>query len=168
MLDKAEGVYAIAATPFHPDGRIDDASVDRLTDFYLKCGVTGLTILGVMGEAPKLDTSEAVALTKRVIGRAGKLPVVVGVSSPGFATMRALSSAAMEAGAAGVMIAPPSALRTDDQIVTYYKQAAEAVGRDTPVVIQDYPLTTTVVMTPNVIRRIVEDNPSYLMLKHED
>jgi 4-hydroxy-tetrahydrodipicolinate synthase len=37
-----------------------------------------------------------------------------------------------------------------------------------PFVIQDYPLTFSVQMTPAVIRRIVEDNPSCVMLKHED
>ena len=34
--------------------------------------------------------------------------------------------------------------------------------------IQDYPLTIGVVMTPAVIRRIVSENPSCVMLKHED
>jgi 4-hydroxy-tetrahydrodipicolinate synthase len=74
----------------------------------------------------------------------------------------------MEAGAAGVMIAPPSSLRTDDQIVAYYRQAAEAIGADVPFVIQDYPLSFSVVMTPGVIRRIVVENASCAMLKHED
>jgi 4-hydroxy-tetrahydrodipicolinate synthase len=44
----------------------------------------------------------------------------------------------------------------------------EAIGPDIPFVIQDYPLTLSVVMTPAVIRRIVTDNPSCVMLKHED
>ena len=35
---------------------------------------------------------------------------------------------------------PPNTLRTDDQIVTYYRQAAEAIGPDVPFVLQDYPL----------------------------
>ena len=52
--------------------------------------------------------------------------------------------------------------------MTYYAQAAEAIGADIPFVIQDYPLTLGVVMTPNVIRRIITDNPSCVMLKHED
>ena len=82
--------------------------------------------------------------------------------------MRALSHAAMAKGAAGVMIAPLPSLRTDDQIVTYYAQAVEAIGSDFPFVIQDYPLTLSVIMTPNVIRRIITDNPSCVMLKHED
>ena len=44
LLDHtAKGVYAIAVTPFKPDGALDYDSVDRMTDFYLGCGVTGLT-----------------------------------------------------------------------------------------------------------------------------
>jgi 4-hydroxy-tetrahydrodipicolinate synthase len=66
------------------------------------------------------------------------------------------------------MIAPPPSLRTDDQIVNYYAQAVAAIGPDIPFVIQDYPLLLTVVMTPKVIQRIVNDNPSCVMLKHED
>ncbi|MEI9983711.1 MAG: dihydrodipicolinate synthase family protein [Aliidongia sp.] len=163
----ASGVYAIAATPFLPDGRLDTVSIDRMTDFYLASGVTGLTILGIMGEAPKLDAAEALAVSQQIVRRS-TVPVIVGVSAPGFAAMRALARSVMEAGAAGVMIAPPPALRTDDQIIGYYRQAIEAIGSDIPFVIQDYPLTLTVVMTPKVIRQIVMDNPSCVMLKHED
>src|SRR5271170_1250533 len=168
LLDHtAKGVYAIAVTPFKPDGAVDHDSVDRMTDFYLGCGVTGLTILGIMGEAPKLDPAEALTISNQVVRRAG-VPIIVGVSAPGFAAMRSLARSVMEGGAAGVMIAPPPNLRTDDQIVNYYAQAVAAIGTDIPFVIQDYPLLLTVVMTPTVIRRIVMDNPSCVMLKHED
>lgn len=168
MLDaSASGVYVIAPTPFHEDGRIDERSTDRMTDFYLESGCTGITVLGQMGEAPKLDHGEAVEIAARIIKRAG-VPVVVGVTAPGFAAMRAIAREVMEAGAAGVMIAPPNSLRSDDQVVAYYRQAAEAIGPDVPFVIQDYPLTFSVVMTPAVIRRIVQENPSCVMLKHED
>jgi 4-hydroxy-tetrahydrodipicolinate synthase len=162
------GVFAIAPTPFHDDGRIDEASIDKMTDFYLETGCAGITVLGIMGEAPKLDAEEAIAVVRRVIKRAGTAPIIVGVSAPGFAAMRSLARAAMDAGAAGVMIAPVPALRTDDQIVGYFRQAVEAIGGDIPWVLQDYPLTLSVQMTPGVIRRIVQDNPSCQMLKHED
>ncbi|WBV44962.1 dihydrodipicolinate synthase family protein [Pseudoroseomonas cervicalis] len=164
----AKGVYPIAPTPFDAEGRIDYASVDRMTDFYLACGSTGMTVLGVMGEAPKLDGAEALELATRFVTRAKGIPVIVGVSAPGFAAMRSLARAAMDKGAAGVMIAPPNTLRTDDQIVTYYRQASEAIGEDIPFVIQDFPQTFSVVMTPGVIRRIVQDNAACVMLKHED
>lgn len=164
----ARGVFPIAPTPFFDDGSIDTASIDRLTDFYVACGATGITVLGQLGEAPKLEHAESVDVAARMIRRAGQLPVVVGVSAPGFAAMRALTREVMDRGAAGVMIAPPNTLRTDDQIVGYYRQAVEAIGADVPFVIQDYPLTFSVQMTPGVIRRIVQDLPSCVMLKHED
>ncbi|MDR3522899.1 MAG: dihydrodipicolinate synthase family protein [Acetobacteraceae bacterium] len=164
----AKGVYPIAPTPFDADGRIDFDSIDKMTDFYRSVGSTGMTVLGVMGEAPKLDGAEAEAIATRFIKRAGDLPVIVGVSAPGFAAMRSLAHASMSAGAAGVMIAPPNTLRTDDQIAGYYRQAIEAIGSDIPWVIQDYPLNFSVVMTPGVIRRIVTENPSCVMVKHED
>ncbi len=163
----ASGVYAIAPTPFTPEGAVDETSIDRMVDFYHESGVTGLTILGIMGEAPKLEAAESRAIARQVIRRA-KVPVIVGVSAPGFAAMRALARGVMDDGAAGVMIAPVPSLRTDEQILTYYAQAIEAVGADTPVVVQDYPLTLSVVMTPKVIRQIIMDNPSCVMLKHED
>ncbi len=168
LTSTASGVIVIAPTPFMPDGAIDTSSIERMTDFFVASGVTGITVLGQLGEAPKLEHAESVDVVKRVIKRAGALPIVVGVSAPGFAAMRALTRDAMDAGAAGVMIAPPNTLRTDDQIATYYQQASEAIGTDVPFVIQDYPLTFSVQMTPAVIRRIVMENAACVMLKHED
>jgi 4-hydroxy-tetrahydrodipicolinate synthase len=168
VLDSsASGVFVIAPTPFKSDGAIDDDSIDRMVDSFHGFGVNGITVLGQMGEAPKLDHQEAMYVAGRVIQRA-TVPVIVGVSAPGFATMKALTAAVMELGAAGVMIAPPNTLKTDDQIVGYYNQAARAIGPDVPFVIQDYPLTFNVVMTPGTVKRIVNDNPSCVMLKHED
>jgi 4-hydroxy-tetrahydrodipicolinate synthase len=167
LTSDLRGVVPIAPTPFHPDGRIDEVSLDRMTDFFGASGVDGLTILGQLGEAGKLDHDEGLAVAKQVLGRT-RLPVIVGVTAPGFAAMRALAREVMAMGAAGVMIAPPNTLRTDDQVVGYYRNAAEAIGPDVPFVLQDYPLTFSVQMTPAVIRRIVSENPSCVMLKHED
>ncbi|MFG1376004.1 dihydrodipicolinate synthase family protein [Xanthobacter autotrophicus] len=164
----AAGMFPIAPTPFHPDGRIDEASIDRLIERYRAAGADGVTVLGILGEAPKLEPEESLAITARFIDGFGGLPVIVGVSAPGFAAMRSLAHAAMERGAAGVMIAPPPALRADEQITGYFRQAVQAIGADIPFVLQDYPLTLTVQMSPSVIRRIVEENPSCVMLKHED
>jgi 4-hydroxy-tetrahydrodipicolinate synthase len=167
-LPQAHGVYPIAPTPFTDDGAIDFASIDALSAFYLRCGTAGVTVLGQLGEAPKLDATESLAVAARFIKAFGTVPVIVGVTAPGFAAMRTLAREAMALGAAGVMIAPPNTLRTDDQIAGYYAQAAQAIGADVPFVIQDYPLTFSVQMTPAVIRRIVMDNAACVMLKHED
>ncbi|SDC77204.1 dihydrodipicolinate synthase family protein [Belnapia rosea] len=163
----ARGVFVIAPTPFAPDGALDLASTDRMVEAYLAAGASGLTILGIMGEAPKLDAAEAVEFTACVLRRVGgRVPVVVGVSSPGFASMRALARSAMEAGAAGVMIAPTPGLRGDEAVVSYIAQAAVAVG-DAPYVLQDYPQANGIFMSVEMIRRMAED-PRLVMLKAED
>ena len=166
-VEQVKGVYVIAPTPFLPDGRIDEASIDRMTDFYIQAGMDGMTVLGQLGEAPKMSHEESTGIVKRVLARFRK-PVIVGVSAPGFAPMRALTRDVMDLGAAGVMIAPPSTLRSDDQIVSYYKNAAAAIGDSVPVVVQDYPLTFSVVMSPAVITRLVNEIPGIVALKHED
>ena len=164
--ETAEGVFTIAATPFREDGALDLESIDRMVDFYVEKGASGLTILGIMGEAGKLSAEESVAVVKRVVART-EVPIIVGVSAPGFAAMSALAEASMDAGAAGVMVAPPGSLKTDGQIVSYYHNTAETLG-DIPFVLQDFPLVTNVVVPVSVILQIVEDCPTCVMLKHED
>jgi 4-hydroxy-tetrahydrodipicolinate synthase len=169
LLDESAcGVYIIAVTPFTEAGEIDFASTDSMVEFYLERGATGLTILGMMGEAPKLSVAESVRFARHVVHRvAGRVPVVVGVSSPGFAAMRELAQAVMDDGAAGVMVAPAGGLKTDDAVFNYFSQAAETLG-GIPWVLQDFPQSTGVHIAASVIRRVVDADPSCVMLKHED
>jgi len=166
--ESAKGVYIIAATPFTDDGALDLQSVDTLTDFYLSCGVHGFTLLGMMGEAHKLTAEESIEVVKRVISRAGERQVIVGVSHAGLENVRRLSHEVMLAGAAGVMVAPPSGLKGDDGIYNYYAQVFAALGSDIPVVYQDYPQATGVFLPPPVFERLVDDFGQLVMLKHED
>jgi 4-hydroxy-tetrahydrodipicolinate synthase len=99
---------------------------------------------------------------------AGKVPVVVGASAPGFAPMRELTESVMAMGAAGVMVAPPSTVRTDDQIVAYFDMVNETLGANVPWVLQDHPVATGVQMSASVILRILKNSPTCVMLKHED
>src|SRR5262252_10254739 len=97
-LNDAHGVYPIAPTPFLDDGTIDFASIDRLSEFYLRCGCTGVTVLGQLGEAPKLDAAESLAIAARFIKGFAATPVIVGVTAPGFAAMRTLARESMALG----------------------------------------------------------------------
>src|SRR5215831_11691589 len=99
------GVYIISVTPFTDAGEIDWASVDTLVEFYIGKGVSGVTILGMMGEAQKLTESESAAFAKYFIERVkGRVPVVVGVSHSGMDNLVGLAKGVMDAGAGGVMI----------------------------------------------------------------
>jgi len=167
--ESARGVYLIAATPFTDDGALDLDSTDRVVEFYLDHGANGLTVLGVMGEAPKLAADESRRFVERVLARvAGRVPVIVGVSAAGLAPMQELAAASMGAGAAGVMVQPANPLRGDDAIVGYFEMVAEALGDGVPIALQDHPLASGVAMPVPVILRILKAVPTCVMLKHED
>jgi 4-hydroxy-tetrahydrodipicolinate synthase len=170
VLDRsAKGVYVITVTPFTDSGSLDLASTDKMIDFCLACGITGLTVLGIMGEATKLTAQESTLFVKQVLARVnGKVPVVVGASAAGFAPMKELTQSVMSLGAAGVMVAPPSTIKTDDQILAYFDMVNETLGADVPWVLQDHPVSTTVQMSAGTVLRVLKNSPNCVMLKHED
>jgi 4-hydroxy-tetrahydrodipicolinate synthase len=63
--------------------------------------------------------------------------------------------AAEEAGAAAVMVAPPNNQRSLDLVFEHYRRVAEAVS--VPVVVQDEPVNTGVVMPAPFIARLVDE-----------
>ena len=165
----SQGVFVIAATPFTDSGAIDFESIDTLTDFYLGFGIDGLTILGIMGEAQKLSQDESLAVMQRFLRRVnGRVPVIVGASAPAFDPMVSLARAAMDQGAAGVMLAPPPTVKHDEQFFNFYAGACKALGPQTPVCLQDYPAVTGAYMSVPVFSQIVRDLPQVVMLKAED
>lgn len=165
----AKGVYLIAVTPFTDNGSLDLASTDRMVDFYLERGATGLTILGILGEATKLTAQESRTFAQRVLARVnGRVPVVVGASSAGFAPMRELTDSVMDMGASGVMIAPASSVRSDEQILAYFDMVGETLGDKIPWVLQDHPVSTGVKISTSVLLKVLKNAPNCVMLKHED
>ncbi|MFO1071437.1 MAG: dihydrodipicolinate synthase family protein [Geminicoccaceae bacterium] len=168
LTAEARGVYLIAATPFREDGALDPTGLDRLLDWYLGHGIDGLTILGQLGEAPKLTAAETLEVMAGTLRRVdGRVPVVVGVSSPGHASLAELAQAAMAQGAAGVMVAPPGTLRGDEAVLGYCREVERRLA-GIPWVLQDFPLAGGPPMSAALVRAIAEACPGMVVLKHED
>jgi 4-hydroxy-tetrahydrodipicolinate synthase len=150
------GVCTIALTPFTGEGDLDEESIDSLAGFYLNSGVHGVTILGIMGEAHKLSDVERQAVTERYISAiGGRVPVVAGCSAVATRIVVERARAAEEAGAAAVMVAPPNNQRSLDLVFEHYRRVAEAVS--VPVVVQDEPVNTGVVMPAPFLARLVDE-----------
>ncbi len=165
----SRGVFIISVTPFTDGGEIDWPSVDTLVEFYLAKGVSGVTILGMMGEAQKLGDTEAATFARYFIDQvAGRVPVIVGVSNAGIDNLVRLSKTAMDAGAGGVMIAPAAGLKTEVQVRDYFATVFKRLGPDVPVCFQDYPLGTGVNISVPAFLQLVDEHPSLAMFKHED
>ena len=165
----SEGVFIISATAFTENGELDLSSMDSMVDFYLNSGVSGMTILGIMGEAQKLTAAESLTFANHIISRVGgRIPIVVGVSGASLDNMNRLSQSVMDAGASGVMVAPMPGLCTETKLDQYYKQVCQALGPEVPICLQDYPQTTGVQFSVETIIKLTAENEQIVMLKHED
>lgn len=162
------GVYVIAPTPFADDGSLDEPSLSTLVDFAVGTGVDGLTILGVMGEAGKVSEAERDRIVEGTIEAvAGRIPVCVGTTHAATDRCVALSRRAEAMGARALMVAPPALARTNEAAMRrHYLAVAEAV--DLPIVVQDYPPSSGVFMSPEFIGRLADEEPRLRFLKLED
>jgi 4-hydroxy-tetrahydrodipicolinate synthase len=167
MTTELAGVIPITATPFDAEGRVDEESIATLVEFEARCGVHGLNVLGIMGEFHKLSESERRRVAEVFIrAAAGRFPVVVGTSHGGTGVVVELSQAAEAAGAAAVMIAPPTWLRGAAAIVAHYREVAAEIG--IPIVVQDEPVSTGVIMPPDLLVRIAGEVEACRYVKLEE
>jgi 4-hydroxy-tetrahydrodipicolinate synthase len=161
------GVVPIALTPFTDEGDVDFAGIDALSGRYLASGADGLTVLGIMGEAHKLTDAERSAVAERYIAATGgELPVIVGCSAPATRVAIERAREAEGFGAAAVMVAPPNNLKNLDLVFAHYGEVAEAVS--VPVVVQDEPVNTGVVMPAAFVSRVMNEVENCRYVKLEE
>lgn len=137
------GIWPVAPTPFHPDGRVDYDGMKRVIDCMVDQGNDGICILANFSEQFLLTDDERRALTEVSLAHmAGRLPVIVTVSH--FATEIAVARArhAKAHGAAIVMMMPPyhGALMKGTPEQTY-EQFARVGEVGLPIMVQDAPLS---------------------------
>lgn len=148
----ADGVYTICPTPFGEDLSVDVDSIATLVDFQVEAGITGLAILGFMGEAHKLSSAERRTVVKTFIAAArGRVPVWVGVRALGIAGAHEQAREAVELGAAAVFVAPLDNA-SDALLFDYYASLADALP--IPVVIHDFPDSFGTELKAELIARI--------------
>jgi 4-hydroxy-tetrahydrodipicolinate synthase len=166
---QATGVYPIAITPFDDDGKIDLPGLDRLTDFFLDCGVPGITYLGVLGEATKLSGEESMQILRAALRRVdGRAQVIVGAGHVGFDNLREFAAQVMDAGASAIMVSPANGLKTDEQVLRFFAGLVRAIGEQVPIVLQDYPQNSGVFLSASLIGLLLRQHPSIKVVKHEE
>jgi 4-hydroxy-tetrahydrodipicolinate synthase len=164
---KIHGLCTITLTPFDDQGRVDEQSIRKLTDFYINAGVHGLTILGIMGEVNKLSESERIRVAEVFIEQVnGRVPVVVGCSAQGTNVAIDLAKKAEEQGATAVMVAPPANMKNLDMVFKHYQMIAEAIN--IPIVAQDEPVTTNVIMPAPFLAKLGREIEHVKYIKLEE
>jgi 4-hydroxy-tetrahydrodipicolinate synthase len=161
------GVFHIMATPFTDGGELDASGLPRLVEAALATGITGVTLLGIAGEAHRLTDEERRRVVEGVVKEVrGRVPVVVGVSASGTHLATSFTRMAQEHGADGLMVAPPAGLKNLDAVAEYYRTVADAAA--VPLVLQDEPVTTQVTMPAAFMARLCEEIPAIEAVKLEE
>lgn len=161
----AKGVFTICPTPFDDALRVDADSIRTLVDFLLETGVTGLAILGFLGELHKLSNDERRLVLETFVKHTdGRVPVWVGVRAHGIAGAIEQAREAQELGASAVFAAPLDNA-SDALLFDYYKAVADAVK--IPVVIHDFPDSFGTEIRPEVVARLGREGGVH-MIKMEE
>ncbi len=145
--------------PFRADLEIDEpayrAHLRWLADTP---GVTGIVANGHAGEVSSLSREERIrALAIALDEIAGGVPVVAGVYADGTQEAIALARDARAAGAAGLLVFPPTifmwgAQIKPDMVLRHFSTLADAV--DLPLIAFEYPLASGIGYSPETLTEL--------------
>jgi 4-hydroxy-tetrahydrodipicolinate synthase len=161
------GVFPVLPTTFLDNGQPDTASLRNLVRYLLAAGVDGITYPGVASEFGQLSTEERLMLTQTVLDEIdGQVPLIAGVSSVDAAITIQLSRAAVNAGAAALMIAVPPDRKTAAAQIEFFREVSRAVPAAT-LMLQNVPLPVGAGLDPNVLIEILRAVPEIRYIKEE-
>jgi len=113
---RIEGLFAAVATPIRGDGGVDLAVLDRLIDFLVEAGVSGICLAGATGEYPHFETADRKTVIRRA---AGRLPpdraLLVGIGGPSVRHTIDLGETALRAGSRAVLLPMPMFFRYEQE-----------------------------------------------------
>ncbi len=187
------GCYTAIATPFK-DGAVDYENLEKLVDFQIQNGITGIIAVGTTGESPVLDWDEHNRVTEIITAKTkGKCPCIAGTGSNNTTETMAGTKHAADAGADGVLlvdpyyngpssleirreyVAPVAAAFPDLEIVPYVipgRTGAQLLPEDLALLYQAHPNVATVkeaTADPNNMRRTRECcGPDFTILSGDD
>ena len=157
-MSQYTGIWPVAPTPFHDDGRVDTEGMQRVLDCIIDQGADGICILANFSEQFLISDAERELLTKLCLEHiAGRVPVIVTISH--FATQIAVARArlAKDLGADIVMMMAPyhGALLKGNAKQTFEQfQRVGEVG--IPIMVQDAPLSGVDLPVPLLVKMAQE------------
>ena len=122
------GIIPAVTTPFDATGAVDVAALEANLGALLDAGVHGFVATGTMGEAGSMSADERRLVVETAVrAAAGRVPVVVGVSSGTPSASIGFAADAAAAGADAIMLLPPLGYRADPrETVAFYRAVADA------------------------------------------
>jgi 4-hydroxy-tetrahydrodipicolinate synthase len=148
------GSLVAIVTPMTPEGAIDLAAWDRLLDFHLSNGTSGIVVGGTTGESATLTDGELRELLVRARRRVqGRVPVIAGAGTSSTATTIERARWLGELGADALLVVTP-AYNKPTQEGLFQHFSAVAAASAVPVLLYNVPGRTAVDMLPPTVARL--------------
>ena len=149
------GVFPVVPTIFDEQGGLDLEGQKRCVDFMIDAGSNGLCILANFSEQFVLTDAERTLLIETILGHvAGRVPVIVTTTHFSTRACAERSRHSQDCGAAMVMIMPPyhgATIRVAEAgIYEFFQAVSDAI--DIPIMIQDAPVSGTILPAPFLAR----------------
>lgn len=167
MTAGLSGIFPMLVTPFDESGAVALDELSSVTNYQLRAGVSGVSILGLAAEAETLTVDERTAIVRRVLSTADGIPVIVGCSAGRTVDTVLLARKAAEAGAAAVMVAPSvSGDWSREQLIEHYAAVARAID-PIPLMVQDAPAFVGVALDPIFVQELARAHANVQYAKPE-
>ena len=150
------GPMPAVTTPFHDDGRIDEAAFAANLEGLIAAGATGFVVGGCTGEFWALSHEERKRLCDVAHEAiAGRVTLIAGTGAVTVDETVALSRHAEAAGCDGVLILPPYFVKlSDDEIFAHYEDVTAQIGL--PVVLYNIPGNAVNAIPPALAARLAD------------
>lgn len=146
------GLFAALATPVDEDGRVDFDTFDRLLDFLVESGVSGIAVAGATGEYPHFETADRKALIRRA---AARLPrdraLLAGIGAPSMRLVVELGEEAITAGSRALLLPMPMFFRYEQQDLEAFCARVSGLLR-APCLLYNLPSFTNALEPATILR----------------
>ena len=159
------GVAPALVTPFTDDDDVDEAAFRTLIERQIDKGVSGLVVLGTTGENPTVSKAERRRLVDIAVNTAdGRVPVIVGTGTNNTEKSVAYSTAAVEAGADGLLVVGPYYNKPSQSgFIAHVEAIADAA--DAPIILYNVPSRTSFNIEADTVLHLADEVPSVVGVK---
>lgn len=142
-------------TPFTPDGAVDYARAEELTERLIQSGSTGLVVSGTTGESPTLEPKEKLELFRVVKKAAGKIPVIANSGDNETAFSIEMTKQAEACGVDGILLVVPYYNKPSQEgLYQHFKTVAGAT--ELPCLLYNVPGRTSRNLSAQTTARLAE------------
>ncbi|MDX1935384.1 MAG: dihydrodipicolinate synthase family protein [Capsulimonadales bacterium] len=150
-------VFPAVTTQMKQDQSLDPEATARHLDVLIESGVSGLIMLGSLGENVTLDPEEKETVLRTAMDVAGgRVPVLSGVAECSTAAAVRFARRVEDLGVDGIMLLPPMVYRADPrETIAHFRAVAGAT--DLPIIVYNNPLAYHADITPEMFDELSDE-----------